>query len=140
MATHLVERTFRHINGQPARHIQVQIVNRGTSAPVLQTLTTNELGFAWTYIDVGQYDWLALGARIPFDVESNIGAAEQFVHTQGSAAAQWTINHDRGGRPAVVLMPDSDPGERVYTDLTYVSDSQILVTWPSPVSGKAYIP
>lgn len=60
-----------------------------------------------------------------------------YTFTQATPAAQWTIPHNLGRRPPIVLRLASDPQEPVYTDVTYVDENTALVTWPSPESGWA---
>lgn len=60
-----------------------------------------------------------------------------YTFTQATPAAQWTIPHNLGRRPPIVLRLTSDPQEPVYTDVTYVDENTALVTWPSPESGWA---
>lgn len=62
-----------------------------------------------------------------------------FKHHQTSPAAEWTLVHNRNTKPDVVLIPDTDGDERVYTDVTYPDESTVLVEWPSPTTGWAYI-
>lgn len=137
MTAQLVSRNFRHINGAPARFVDVDVVLRDTST-VVASVQTDSLGFAAVYLEPDQYDWMALGARIPFDVVAPM-AAPPFVHTQSAAAATWDITHNIGYKPEVLLFLDPDPTEQVYTDIVYSDENVVHVEWPSPVTGKAYI-
>jgi hypothetical protein len=58
---------------------------------------------------------------------------------QSAPAATWTIHHSRNTKPDVVLLTDGDGNERVYTDVSYPDDSTVVVEWPVPTSGWAYI-
>jgi hypothetical protein len=62
----LVRENFRYVNGLVARNELVRVVFRGTNT--LVTLYVAESGF---------YDFLALGARIPFDVEPDVEIGQQ---------------------------------------------------------------
>lgn len=63
----------------------------------------------------------------------------QYVHDQTSPSAQWVINHNTGRIPSVVAMPDSLPGESVLTDVLYSDENTLIIEWPSPESGKAFL-
>lgn len=137
MTARLVTRQFRHLNGGVARGVNIQVVLRGSST-VLADLVTDQLGTASLYLEPGQYDWLALGYRFPFDVEDlNV---EPFIHNQTSPAATWTITHGRGTKPDVAIFLDDDLTERVWADLSYPDLSTVVVQLPSASSGKAFIP
>lgn len=62
-----------------------------------------------------------------------------FVHVQSTPAATWTITHNLGTKPAVVLELASDPDALVFTDLTYPDLNTVVVEWPTAESGKAYL-
>lgn len=62
----------------------------------------------------------------------------EYVHTQTSPAATWTVVHNLNTRPAMVLFLDTDPSEQVYTDVTYPDLNTAVVEWPTPVAGIAY--
>ncbi len=59
------------------------------------------------------------------------------VHTQSSVSATWTINHSLGGRPSVSIVDSA--GTVVIGEVTYVSDSQVVVNFSAPFSGYAYL-
>jgi hypothetical protein len=54
-------------------------------------------------------------------------------------ASTWTITHNLGTVPSVVLLTDSDPGIPVITDFSYPDLNTVVVEWPSAESGKAYL-
>lgn len=58
---------------------------------------------------------------------------------QTAPAATWTISHNRNNKPDVVLLSDDDGNERVFTDVSYPDDATVVVEWPSPTTGWAYI-
>lgn len=60
-----------------------------------------------------------------------------YTFTQTTPAAQWTIPHNLGRHPPIVLRLTTAPDEPVYTDVSYVDVNTALVTWPSPESGWA---
>jgi hypothetical protein len=58
-----------------------------------------------------------------------------FVYTQTTPAAQWTINHDLGRLPLSTLVVIG--GAQVVADIIFPSASQVVITFPSPMSGTA---
>ena len=59
------------------------------------------------------------------------------VHTQGTAATTWTINHTLGGYPSVSVV---DSGKTVvFGEVNYVSTSQVVVNFTTAFSGSAYL-
>lgn len=62
---------------------------------------------------------------------------ERYVHTQGSPSTDWSITHPLGGRPSVTIVDSA--GTVVIGEVTYVSDTQVTVTFTAPFSGFAYL-
>lgn len=62
-----------------------------------------------------------------------------FSYRQDTPAATWTVQHNLGRKPAVVLFLDEDPNTPVYTDITYPDLNTVVVEWPSPETGWAEI-
>lgn len=60
------------------------------------------------------------------------------VHTQAAASASWTINHNLGYYPGGVSIIDSG-GSKVYGDVVFISENQLVVNFTSAFGGKAYI-
>lgn len=60
-----------------------------------------------------------------------------FVHTQAASSATWTINHNLGGYPSVTI--DDGTGVELVADVAYASDNQIVVSFSSARTGKAYL-
>lgn len=65
--------------------------------------------------------------------------SDHYEHTQVGAAAEWTIVHNLGRYPSVVLILDSDPGEAVYTDTFHDDLNTTRIVLPSPESGEAHL-
>lgn len=59
------------------------------------------------------------------------------VHTQGTAATTWTINHALGGYPSVSVVDSAKTV--VFGEVNYVSISQVVVNFTSAFSGYAYL-
>lgn len=59
------------------------------------------------------------------------------VHTQNIVSSTWTINHTLGGFPSVMVV---DTAKTVVVgDITYNSDSEIVVNFSAAFSGYAYL-
>lgn len=59
-----------------------------------------------------------------------------FTHSQGSAAATWTVNHNLGVRPAVEVRTTG--GQVVVADVLHASADQVLISFATAVAGTAY--
>jgi hypothetical protein len=64
-------------------------------------------------------------------------AATRHVHTQGTAATTWTINHSLGGYPSVMVVDSAKTV--VYGEINYTNTSQVVVNFSSAFSGYAYL-
>ena len=64
-------------------------------------------------------------------------ATRRHVHTQGQASATWTITHQLGGRPQVTIVDSADTV--VVGEVTYNSNSEVVVVFTSAFSGFAYL-
>ena len=63
--------------------------------------------------------------------------ASRHVHTQGTASSTWTINHDLGGYPSVMVVDSAKTV--VFGEISYTSTSQVVVNFSSAFSGYAYL-
>lgn len=89
MSRDLVRESFRYANGQAARNHPIAVVLRGTNQTVplfasnygseslSNPIITDPQGNVSFYCENGFYDFLALGARIPFDVEPDVEIGQQ---------------------------------------------------------------
>lgn len=59
------------------------------------------------------------------------------VHTQGTPATTWVINHSLGGYPSVSIVDSAKTV--VIGEVTYQSTSQVVVNFSSAFSGFAYL-
>ena len=60
-----------------------------------------------------------------------------YTHDQNSASASWSVSHNLGKKPSVVVVDSADTvlyGHIEYTDL-----NNLTITLSAPTSGKAYI-
>jgi hypothetical protein len=64
------------------------------------------------------------------------GGDKNYVHTQSTPAATWTVSHNLGKRPAVVVVDSAE--DVVYGDIQYIDDNTVTLTFSGAFSGKAY--
>ena len=60
-----------------------------------------------------------------------------YTHDQNSASSSWSVSHNLGKKPSVVVVDSADTvlyGHIEYTDL-----NNLTITLSAPTSGKAYI-
>lgn len=90
----IVYRTFRHVtSNRPAAGVAVTVVERDGDEPV-QVATTDALGAVAFDVPSGNYDFLAMGVRVPFDVSTSGGT--------------WSPSLPGGGTSGQVLAKASD--------------------------------
>ena len=63
------------------------------------------------------------------------GSGSAYIHTQGSAATTWTINHNLGFRPGVTVL--SVGGMEVEAEVTHATVNQTLVNFVVATAGSA---
>jgi hypothetical protein len=61
---------------------------------------------------------------------------KNYVHTQGTMAKVWTVNHALGKRVAVTV--EDGAGTTIYGTVKHVSDNQVTVTFAVNMTGKVY--
>lgn len=66
-----------------------------------------------------------------------IGLTNRYVHTQEAASSEWVIDHGLGGRPSVTVVDSA--ATTVIGEVSYVSNSRVIVRFTSPFSGFAYL-
>lgn len=71
----------------------------------------------------------------PQGVPGPPGASGGTYSQQFTSAATWTVQHNLGSKPEIVLVIDD---ERVYAGVTYPDNNTAVVEWPSAQSGWAY--
>jgi hypothetical protein len=72
------------------------------------------------------------------EVDITITALPQaYVHTQGSPANPWVINHNLGFYPNAVVIDSG--GSNVEGDVTYPSVNQMQIAFSGAFSGVAYL-
>lgn len=65
------------------------------------------------------------------------GATARYVHTQAAASSTWTINHSLGGYPSVMVVDSASTV--VIGEVSYISTTQVQVSFTAPFSGFAYL-
>ncbi len=60
-----------------------------------------------------------------------------YIHNKATAAASWTITHNRGWYPSVTIVDSA--GTEVVGDVDYVDKNTVTVTFRAAFSGKAYL-
>jgi hypothetical protein len=66
-----------------------------------------------------------------------VSGDKNFVFTQSSASATWTINHTLNKFPSIEVVDSAN--DIVIGNVTYNSTSQITITFTAAFSGKAYL-
>jgi hypothetical protein len=70
----------------------------------------------------------------PFYVAGNVS---RFVFSQQAASAEWVVDHPLGGRPSVTVVDSA--ATTVIGEVSYVSNSRVIIRFTSPFSGFAYL-
>lgn len=135
----LVVHNFRYASGLIARNVDIKVTPRNSTV-IVADLVTDQQGMLAVDLGPGSYDWWyqAEDYRVPFDV-ATANIVPTFVFHQSAPAAQWLVVHSRGTKPTVTLFTDDDGDESVYTDVHYPDDNQVIIDWPAPTAGWAYI-
>lgn len=92
-------------------------------------------GDFWIDISIGKL----YGPRLPTGWPSTelYLRTKRYVHNQSVSSTTWTFSHDLGGRPSVTVVDSA--GTVVYGEVSYTSDSEIVINFSAPFSGKAYL-
>lgn len=62
---------------------------------------------------------------------------KNYIHNQAVSTDVWTISHNLGKKPAVVVVDSAD--DVVYGDIRYIDDNTIRITFAGAFTGKAYL-
>lgn len=106
----------------------------GSGAPTIDDGVINDLYFD-TESDQfwgpkGELGW-------PSEPFFSPSATTRYIHTQPSSSDTWVINHNLGGYPSVTVVDSASTV--VLGEVTYISTSQIRVSFSAPFSGFAYL-
>lgn len=64
-------------------------------------------------------------------------STRRHIFAQPSPSTTWSILHALNGRPSVTVVDSA--GTTVIGEVTYISDSQVIVEFTAPFSGYAYL-
>ena len=64
------------------------------------------------------------------------GGDKNFVFSQGTPAATWTVQHDLNKFPSCTMVLSTGQG---YGDVTFIDENNLTITFAGATSGKAYI-
>lgn len=64
-------------------------------------------------------------------------AMATYRHTQGTAAATWTVIHNLGRLPVVTVLDSSN--QEIEAQVDHVSINQLTISFAGPTSGSALI-
>jgi hypothetical protein len=70
-------------------------------------------------------------------VGGGTGNTRRHVHEQASSSQEWTINHNLGGKPSVMVVDSANTV--VVGEVRYISNTEIKVYFTAPFSGYAYL-
>lgn len=62
---------------------------------------------------------------------------KNFVFTQASASATWTVQHNLNKFPSCTMVLST--GQQGYGDVNFIDENNLTITFASAESGKAYI-
>jgi Collagen triple helix repeat (20 copies) len=79
----------------------------------------------------------ATSANRPIGDDLLVQIGSSFEYTQVSAAARWTITHDMGKRPVVMIEDNS--GNDVDGEITYLDANNVQIDFTIAISGKAIL-
>ena len=88
--------------------------------------TSNPAGFQ-TAADV-------TASLLPYALLASIGT---YTFTQNTPLATWTITHNLGNFPSIVVVDSA--GNVVEGDIDYVSADQVVLSFTGAFSGEAYL-
>ncbi len=59
-----------------------------------------------------------------------------FTYVQSTPSSSWLIPHNLGRNPSVTIVV---AGQMILTDVEYPDLNNVLVIWPAPTLGSAYL-
>lgn len=72
---------------------------------------------------------------VPSTITSGGGGSSRFEYQQTTPASQWTIAHGLNGYPLINVVDSA--GTQIFGDVTYPSNSQVIISFTAPFSGVA---
>jgi hypothetical protein len=92
------------------------------------------------YIDIADDDTPLYGPKVDnewTDEVVSLSVNSRFVFDQAAPASTWVINHNLGGFPSISVVDSANTV--VFGMVTYVNNTQVVLTFSAPFSGKAYL-
>ena len=68
---------------------------------------------------------------------AKLGGDKNYVHSQDSPSASWTVTHNLNKRASVSVVDSA--GTVIICDVDYISDNQVVLNFDSSTSGNAYL-
>lgn len=65
------------------------------------------------------------------------GSDAHFTYTQNAASATWSIAHNLGKRPSVMIVDSAD--FVLHGSVKYTDSNNLTINLSAPTSGKAYL-
>ena len=65
------------------------------------------------------------------------GGDLSYIHTQTTGAAVWTVTHNLGKYPSVMVVDMANTV--LIPDVLYLDAASVRLTFGNPVSGKAFV-
>jgi hypothetical protein len=59
-----------------------------------------------------------------------------YTHKQSTANTQWTVNHNLGKKPSIHIVDESNT--EVIGEITYIDDTQVVLSFNIAIKGEAY--
>lgn len=87
--------------------------------------------------DTGEFWGPKSGGSWGADPFFQTGLPTRYVHSQPTASATWTITHGLNAYPAVMVVDTASTV--VIGEVSYLSTSQVEVSFTAPFSGFAYL-
>lgn len=82
-------------------------------------------------------DLLVKSSNEEYDTEWVDYKTKRYVHTQSSPSSEWAITHVLGGRPSITVVDSA--GTTVIGEVSYLSDTDVVISFTAPFSGFAYL-
>lgn len=60
-----------------------------------------------------------------------------FTHTQSAASATWSVAHNLGKKPSVMIVDSAD--FVLHGSVKYIDSNNLTINLSAPTSGKAYL-
>lgn len=62
-----------------------------------------------------------------------------YTYSRSTPASTWAITHNLGTFPVPTVLLDDAPTRPVWTDVEYPDANTLILTFPTPVTGRIYL-